>query len=89
MLPSGNDAAHALAEFFGNLLIGRNTLRKFETWERRMEEAMFTFLGVMNTNAKRFKMKSTFYANPHGLVNNRNKSTCHDLALLCMEAMEN
>jgi len=29
MLPSGNDAAYALAEFFGNLLI-KGTLRKFE-----------------------------------------------------------
>jgi len=54
-----------------------------------MEEAMFTFLGVMNSNAKKFLMKSTFYANPHGLVNNRNKSTAYDLGLLCMKAMEN
>ena len=89
MLPSGNDAAHALAEFFGDLLIGQNTLRKFENWQKRMEEAMFTFLGVMNSNAKKFLMKSTFYANPHGLVNNRNKSTAYDLGLLCMKAMEN
>jgi len=65
MLPSGNDAAYALAEFFGDLLIGENTLRKFETWQKRMDEAMLTFLGVMNSNAKRFKMNKTFYANPH------------------------
>ena len=89
MLPSGNDAAFALAEFFGDLLIGQNTLRKFETWGKRMEEAMLTFLGMMNSNAKKFNMNSTFYANPHGLVNNRNKSTAYDLGLLCLIAMEN
>jgi D-alanyl-D-alanine carboxypeptidase len=55
MLPSGNDAAWALAEFFGLLLI-KDTLRKFATEEKRIEEAVLTFMGRMNSNAVRFSM---------------------------------
>lgn len=87
MLPSGNDAAWALAEFFGLLLI-KDTLRKFANEEKRKEEAVLTFLGRMNSNAVRFGMNSTFYANPHGLVNTKNLSTAYDLCTLCCQAMQ-
>ena len=68
MLPSGNDAAWALAEFYGSKLMA-GTLRKFDTEEKKQEEAVFTFLGKMNTNAKNLGMNNTYYKNPHGLVN--------------------
>jgi len=68
MLPSGNDAAWALAEFFGLKLLS-GTLRKFENEEKKMNEAVFTFLGKMNSFASSIGMNNTFYANPHGLVN--------------------
>ncbi len=58
----------------------KGTLRKFASEEKRVEEAVLTFLGRMNSNAVRFSMNSTFYANPHGLVNTKNLSTAFDLA---------
>ena len=36
----------------------------------------------MNKIAKELNLQSTFFSNPHGLVNKFNKSTAHDIALL-------
>ena len=86
MLPSGNDAAWALAEYFGLQLL-KGTLRKFDSEEKRVDEAVLTFLSKMNSNAVRLGMNHTFYANPHGLVNTSNLSTASDMAVLCSAAM--
>ena len=65
MLPSGNDAAWALAEFFGYLV--------------REEESkgppVKTFVAYMNTTAINMGLSDTTFANPHGLSNINSRST--------------
>lgn len=64
MLPSGNDAAVALAQHCSQIL-GGSSVR--------------TFIDEMNTYAKRLGMKDTTYNNPHGLGDIQNKSTARDI----------
>jgi len=42
----------------------------------------------MNRLAQKLKMFSTHFANPHGLVNQANKSTSYDISLLCYHVMK-
>ena len=80
MLPSGNDAAYALAEYFGLLLL--------ELGFKGSSDPIQVFLKEMNKNAKTLGMNDTTYANPHGLQNFYNKSTAYDLAKLSNAAMK-
>lgn len=43
----------------------------------------------MNSKAKMICMNKTNYANSHGLMNQNNKSSAYDIALLCDYAMRN
>jgi serine-type D-Ala-D-Ala carboxypeptidase (penicillin-binding protein 5/6) len=47
------------------------------------------FLNEMNKMAKDFDMKNTTFANPHGLANNFNKSSCVDMAKVTYQALQN
>ena len=77
MLPSGNDAAYCLAEYFGHLLhqrkyMGReNEVRSFKF---NGTEVKF-FLKQMNKYAFKLKMYNTYFDSPHGLMNRHNVST--------------
>ena len=75
MLPSGNDAAFALAEYFGDLLkkkryglgnteqlFGYSSGSPFST-----HPSLKYFLKEMNNNADKLHMNDTFYDSPHGL----------------------
>lgn len=66
MLPSGNDAALALARW-GSELLGQGSKG---------------FINYMNRLAGELGLKSTTYANPHGLPNSQNGSTAEDLSTL-------
>lgn len=72
MLPSGNDAALALAKWGGNLL--KPPSEDIPPYN--------TFISAMNKYAKRLGLKQSIFANPHGLPNNRNSSNPYDIALL-------
>lgn len=48
-----------------------------------------SFVAMMNEYAKRFGMKDTHFANPHGLDASDHYSTAYDMALLMSEAMKN
>lgn len=76
MLPSGNDAAVALAEHFGSKLIQRG----------EKKDAYDAFIEVMNSEAKRLGMSKTHYVNPHGLTAKDHKSCCGDLVKLTSAA---
>eukprot|EP00826_Nyctotherus_ovalis_P002875 TRINITY_DN10579_c0_g1_i1.p1 TRINITY_DN10579_c0_g1~~TRINITY_DN10579_c0_g1_i1.p1 ORF type:complete len:294 (+),score=83.98 TRINITY_DN10579_c0_g1_i1:200-1081(+) len=80
LLPSGNDAAYALAEYFGLLLIELGFKGSFDPIQ--------IFVNEMNKNAKILGMLDTSYANPHGLQNPNNKSSAHDVAKLAKSAMK-
>lgn len=69
MLPSGNDAALALAEHIGKLQ--DNNLNPLQN-----------FVNKMNQLAKQLNLEKTFFSNPHGLSNPNNRSTAKNIAIL-------
>lgn len=74
LLPSGNDAAVALAEHFGP---------RFGKTDAEPVEA---FVAEMNRKAAALKLADTKYLDPHGL--GRNLSSARDLAVLAAAAMK-
>lgn len=74
MLPSGNDAAYALAEFFGSILAKDKPVRHF------VEE--------MNKTAEELGLKHTKFRNPHGMSNRPNFSTAKDVCILASVALK-
>lgn len=79
MIPSGNDAAIALAEFVGKRL------------DPKTKDAQATFVAAMNKRAKELGCTDTVFENPHGLdfdewAGNMH-STAHDVALMMQHAM--
>lgn len=95
MLPSGNDAAFALAEHFGKLLEDRKKeeLKKKAKKKEEDENPILTqfeyFIKEMNNFASHLKMRNTVFNNPHGLSDKKNKSTSNDIAELCFYVMKN
>lgn len=79
MLPSGNDAAVALAEHFG-----KNFLDPHE--KATDEERFAAFVKEMNRQAKELKMTKTQYVDPHG--NSKNQSCARDLARLAFDTLK-
>lgn len=78
MLPSGNDAAFTIAEYFSNMLFDfkycqlpikeQEKIRSF-SYERH---PIRFFLREMNVYAKELGMKDTHFDSPHGLANRFN-----------------
>lgn len=101
MLPSGNDAAFALAEALGCLLFYEinDTIKLDEVLITKninvsnefpdSNEPLRYFLHEMNKTAKELKLYNTTYANPHGLMNRFNKSTASDVAKLSCVTLQN
>lgn len=77
MLPSGNDAAWVLAEYFGNKLFPNSS------------KPVRKFIAEMNKTAKALEMNLTTFNNPHGLIQKRNLSCAKDVAKLAVYAMKN
>lgn len=77
MLPSGNDAAVALAEHFGT------RLGKAEDGDSGLQR----FVTEMNRRAKGLGLKEMSYQDPNGL-SRENVSSARDLAVLAREAMK-
>lgn len=75
LLPSGNDAAVALAEHFGGRL------------NDKQGDALAHFVAEMNRRAKKLGMTETRYFDPHG--NSKNHSCARDLLLLAHEVLKN
>jgi serine-type D-Ala-D-Ala carboxypeptidase (penicillin-binding protein 5/6) len=78
LLPSGNDAAVALAEHFGPRL---------QEGEQGKEDGVKLFVAEMNRQAKSLKLDSAKYLDPNGL--SRNEASARDLAVLTWHAMQN
>jgi D-alanyl-D-alanine carboxypeptidase (penicillin-binding protein 5/6) len=76
MLPSGNDAATALAEHFGERL-GKSA----------EGDAVEKFVSAMNARARELGLKELSYRDPHGL-SRENVSSARDLAALAFAAMK-
>ncbi len=80
MLPSGNDASVAFAEYFGRKLAADATLGD--------EKSYAYFVARMNSTARDLGMLQTHYVNPHGLTHEEHLSTASDLARLARAALE-
>jgi D-alanyl-D-alanine carboxypeptidase (penicillin-binding protein 5/6) len=78
MLPSGNDASVALAEWYG--------LRKSAA-ERKLDPLKL-FIDAMNEQANELKMNQSTFRNTHGLTHPEHKSSCADLITLARELMK-
>ncbi len=72
LLPSGNDAAVALAEHFG--CKAARSEDKSVGYE--------AFIKLLNSEAKLLGMSNTQFVNPHGLTAKDHKSSCSDLIKL-------
>jgi D-alanyl-D-alanine carboxypeptidase (penicillin-binding protein 5/6) len=95
MLPSGNDAAVALGEHFGqrfqtdNISVAADN-GKPQAAEQDDEEvdSLQCFIDEMNRTAAEIGMKSTHFDNPHGLPTESHRTTARDLAQLAFEAFK-
>ena len=76
MLPSGNDAAIALAKWGGNILLQHDT-----TSESKSNNVK-RFIQEMNNQAKQLNLKLTKFGNPHGLPHSQSGSTPEEIATL-------
>jgi D-alanyl-D-alanine carboxypeptidase (penicillin-binding protein 5/6) len=88
MLPSGNDAAVALAEAVGHLLlqeredVRRSKLRALEEDCADRRACLALFLTRMNEHAKSLGLINTIFTNPTGLSQKTNYSSAEDVARL-------
>lgn len=80
MLPSGNDAAYALAEFFGEILMDEEEKDNSNFYYYGMP--INYFLREMNRNGKLLGLKYSNFDSPHGLSNSNNFSCAFDMAKL-------
>lgn len=78
LLPSGNDAATALAEHFGPRLREANA---------QNQAPIASFVAEMNRRARALNLAETRYIDPHGL--GRNETSARDLCTLAHNAMQN
>lgn len=78
LLPSGNDAAVAVAEHFGP---------RFPVGSSADEDAVKRFVAEMNRQAKTLNLAETTFLDPNGLA--RNQSSPRDMAALTSKAMQN
>lgn len=72
MLPSGNDAAVALAEHFGHHCAPPPELAK-------TQDPLVKFVAEMNRAAAKLGLKNTQFTNPHGLPDKSHYSSANDL----------
>lgn len=77
LLPSGNDAATAIAEHFG---------KRLSEDGKANEDPATLFVAEMNREAAARKMTNTKYFDPHGL--GKNHTSVKDLALLASHALK-
>lgn len=93
MLPSGNDAALAISEYFGEALkstvlppIDLDPKQQKEYINRLSPRKLF--IKEMNRQTQELGMQDTVFANPHGLMNFNSHSSAQDVAKLVSAAMK-
>ncbi|KAL4430076.1 hypothetical protein ABPG74_013523 [Tetrahymena malaccensis] len=95
MLPSGNDAAFAISEHVGSLIYESSPIFQQKKYQNpkliscNPKTGQKEFIKVMNQYAQKLKLQKTFYQNPHGLTNSKNKSCADDICILIQHAMKN
>ena len=87
MLPSGNDAAFALAQYFGFKLFQKKytaaDIPKIKSFQFDYHPYFAKyFLKEMNIFAAKYGLTQTYFDSPHGLQNVENLSSAADMAKL-------
>jgi D-alanyl-D-alanine carboxypeptidase (penicillin-binding protein 5/6) len=77
MLPSGNDAAHAMARFIGGKLLAA---------EGGTGDPVDRFVQEMNNTAASLGLQNTHFTNAAGLYGDDHYTTAHDLAVIAAHA---
>lgn len=85
MLPSGNDAAQAIAESLGNRFAPAGSTGKNKTSRRAGPVAHF--VAQMNHTAETLGLKQTRFRNPHGLPADGHMSSAADLIQIAAAAL--
>lgn len=80
MLPSGNDAAKAIAVHFAQEISPKDTLNE--------NEAISEFAKLMNSKAKELGANDTHFVNPHGFHDENHYTTPRDMAIITKEALK-
>ena len=80
MLPSGNDAANAIAVHIAKKVSGDKTMD--------FSEALPYFRKLMNEEAKALGADNTHFVNAHGYHSEDHYTCAYDLALIALEAMK-
>ena len=83
LLPSGNDAAVALAEHFGSRLQGNDSVDA----ARVDADPLPMFVAAMNKMAGELGMNQSTFRNPHGLSESGHRSSARDLLKLAQAAL--
>jgi len=79
LLPSGNDAAYAIATY-----VGRKALKNPEATK---EEAIAEFRRLMNKEAKKIGVKNSYFMTPDGYDAIGQYTTAYDMGLIGMAAL--
>lgn len=77
MLPSGNDAAHAMSRFIGSKLLAA---------EGASGDPVERFIQEMNNTAAGLGLQNTHFTNAAGLYDENHYTTAHDLATIAAHA---
>jgi D-alanyl-D-alanine carboxypeptidase len=85
MLPSGNDAATALAKWGGGVL--ENSVESV-TKSKGKNSLLRTFVKHMNFVAQRCGMRNSKFCNAHGLPHPDSFSNSEDLSCLLVECLK-
>lgn len=81
LLPSGNDAALAIAKNIGRMASGN---RKLST-----DKAIDKFVSLMNRKATQLQLEDSHFVNPHGLHDANHYTTAADLEKISKETLKN
>jgi len=82
LLPSGNDAAVAVAEH-----VGRGLIAEAATSDSSLADPLDRFVERMNQVAAELQLSETHFQNPHGLTSAQHKTSARDLAKLARAAL--
>jgi D-alanyl-D-alanine carboxypeptidase (penicillin-binding protein 5/6) len=95
LLPSGNDAATAFAEYFNRRVGPASAGPPITTGggptaaDASLSHPTASFIAEMNRQAELLGMTDTHYENPHGLPAKDHQSSARDLVKLAYAAMQN
>ncbi len=81
LVPSGNDAAYALAKYAGTKILGNE--------EATGTEAVAAFVEAMNAHAKELDLEDSNFVNPDGDVAENHFTTSYDMVRIARACLKN